>query len=308
MTVPSQVVHVDSPTEQRNPRTTDIDRLPTLGILSVINAEDRRVPEAVGEVLPQLATAVDYAVEALRSGRRVHYVGAGTSGRLAVLDAAELVPTYNVPEDWFVAHHAGGAKALQKAVENAEDDAKAGAAELSAAVDPGDFVLGLTASGRTPYVLGALLAANRKGAHTALVSGNPRAMRPAGVDVLIAVDTGPEVIAGSTRMKAGTAQKTILTAFSTATMIKLGRTYSNLMVDMRATNAKLRGRTLRILREATGASEHDASEALAEADGDLKIALMHLLCGVDARTAANMLEANGGHVRDAVNACATCSA
>jgi N-acetylmuramic acid 6-phosphate etherase len=308
MTVPSQVVHVDSPTEQRNPRTTDIDRLPTLGILSVINAEDRRVPEAVAEVLPQIATAVDYAVEALRNGHRVHYVGAGTSGRLAVLDAAELVPTYNVPDDWFVAHHAGGAQALQKAVENAEDDAKGGAAELSAAVEAGDFVVGLTASGRTPYVLGALLAASRKGARTALVSGNPRAMRPAGVDVLIAVDTGPEVIAGSTRMKAGTAQKTILTAFSTTTMIKLGRTYSNLMVDMRATNAKLRGRTLRILREATGASEQDCAEALALADGDLKIALMHLLCGVDAHTAADMLEASGGHVREAVNACAAFSA
>lgn len=304
MTVPSQVVHVDSPTEQRNPRTTDIDRLPTIGILSVINAEDRRVPEAVGAVLPQLASAVDYAVEALRTGHRVHYVGAGTSGRLAVLDAAELVPTYNVPADWFVAHHAGGAKALQKAVENAEDDAKGGAAELSAAVEPGDFVLGLTASGRTPYVLGALLAASRKGARTALVSGNPRAMRPAGVDVLIAVDTGPEVIAGSTRMKAGSAQKTILTAFSTATMIKLGRTYSNLMVSVRATNAKLRGRTLRILREATGASEHECADALADADGDLKVAMVHLLCGVDANTATAMLAANGGHVRDAVNACA----
>lgn len=303
MAVPSQVVHVDSPTEQRNPRTTDIDRMSTLGVLGMINAEDRRVPEAVAEVLPQLATAVDYAVEALRGGHRVHYVGAGTSGRLAVLDAAELVPTYNIPEDWFVAHHAGGAKALQRAVENAEDDADAGADELRSAVEPGDFVVGLTASGRTPYVLGGLLGANRKGAHTALVSGNPRAKRPAGVDVLIAVDTGPEVIAGSTRMKAGTAQKTILTAFSTATMIKLGRTYSNLMVDMRATNAKLRGRTLRILKEATGATEAECADALAEAGGDLKIALMHLLCGVDAATATAMLAANGGHVRNAVDAC-----
>ncbi len=308
MTVPSQVVHVDSPTEQRNPGTTDIDRMPTLGILTMINSEDRRVPEAVGEVLPEVAVAVDYAVEALRTGHRVHYVGAGTSGRLAVLDAAELVPTYNVPDDWFVAHHAGGTQALQKAVENAEDDAKCGAAELSAAVEPGDFVLGLTASGRTPYVLGALAAASRKGARTGLVSGNARAVRPAGVDVLIAVDTGPEVIAGSTRMKAGTAQKTILTAFSTATMIKLGRTYSNLMVSMRATNAKLRGRTLRILREATGASEQECVNALAEADGDLKIALMRLLCGVDANTATAMLAASGGHVRDAVDACAALTA
>ncbi|NKQ59100.1 N-acetylmuramic acid 6-phosphate etherase [Amycolatopsis sp. K13G38] len=308
MTVPSQVVHVDSPTEQRNPRTTEIDRMPTIGVLRLINSEDRRVPEAVGEVLPQLADAVDLAVEALRSGHRVHYVGAGTSGRLAVLDAAELVPTYNVPPDWFVPHHAGGDKALRDAVENAEDDATGGAAELSAAVEPGDFVLGLTASGRTPYVLGGLAAANRRGARTALVSGNPRAVRPTGVDVLIAVDTGPEVIAGSTRMKAGTAQKTILTAFSTATMIKLGRTYSNLMVSMKATNAKLRGRTLRILREATGAPEQDCVEALSQADGDLKIALMHLLCGVDANTAASMLDASGGHVRDALHACTACTA
>ncbi|HVW44711.1 MAG TPA: N-acetylmuramic acid 6-phosphate etherase [Amycolatopsis sp.] len=308
MTVPNQVVHVDSPTEQRNPRTTEIDRMPTIGILRQINAEDRRVPEAVSEVLPQLAAAVDLAVEALRSGHRVHYVGAGTSGRLAVLDAAELVPTYNVPPDWFVAHHAGGDRALREPVENAEDDAAGGAAEMSATVARGDFVLGLTASGRTPYVLGALSAASLHGARTALVSGNARAMRPAGVDVLIAVDTGAEVIAGSTRMKAGTAQKSILTAFSTATMIKLGRTYSNLMVSMKATNAKLRGRTLRILHEATGASEQECAEALADADGDLKVALMRLLCGVDASTAAVMLDASGGHVRDALDACAAVTA
>ena len=307
MTVPSQVVHVDSPTEQRNPSTTEIDRMPTIGILRQINTEDHRVPEAVSEVLPQLAVAVDLAVEALRAGRRVHYVGAGTSGRLAILDAAELVPTYNVPPDWFVAHHAGGDQALREAVENAEDDAVGGAAEMAASVHPGDFVLGITASGRTPYVLGALGAANRLGCRTALVSGNARAMRPAGVDVLIAVDTGPEVIAGSTRMKAGTAQKTILTAFSTASMIKLGRTYSNLMVSMKATNAKLRGRTLRILREASGASEHDCAEALTEAGGDLKIALMRLLCGVDAGTASTMLAASGGHVRDALDACTACT-
>jgi N-acetylmuramic acid 6-phosphate etherase len=306
--VPTQVAHVDSPTEQRNPRTTEIDRMPTLGILGLINAEDRRVPEAVSEVLPELATAVDLAVEALRAGRRVHYVGAGTSGRLAVLDAAELVPTYNVPPDWFVAHHAGGTQALKEAVENVEDDAKAGAAELSAAVEPGDFVLGLTASGCTPYVLGALGAASRLDARTALVSGNPRALRPPGVDVLIAVDTGPEVIAGSTRMKAGTAQKTVLTAFSTATMIKLGRTYSNLMVSMRATNAKLRGRTLRILHEATGAGKQECAAALAEADGDLKVALVHLLCGVDGATATEMLAASGGHVRKAVTAWAAYTA
>lgn len=301
MTVPRQVVHVDSPTEQRNPRTTDIDLMSTMGILGAINAEDRRVPEAVAAVLPQVARAVDFAVEALRSGNRVHYFGAGTSGRLATLDAAELVPTFNVPSDWFIAHHAGGARALRQAVEDAEDNAKAGAAEVAESVAPGDFVLGLTASGRTPYVLGALAAASRRGARTALVSGNPAAVTPPGVDVLIAVDTGPEAIAGSTRMKAGTAQKIILTAFSTATMIKLGRTYSNLMVSMRATNAKLRGRTIRILREATGMSMADCSDALTEADGDLKVALVHLLSGEDVANAAKALAANDGHVRKALD-------
>ncbi|WET79162.1 N-acetylmuramic acid 6-phosphate etherase [Amycolatopsis sp. QT-25] len=301
MTVPRQVVHVDSPTEQRNPRTTDIDLMSTMGILGAINAEDRRVPEAVAAVLPQVARAVDFAVEALRSGHRVHYFGAGTSGRLATLDAAELVPTFNVPSDWFIAHHAGGARALRQAVEDAEDNAKAGAAEVTESVVPGDFVLGLTASGRTPFVLGALAAASRRGARTALVSGNPAAVPPPGVDVLIAVDTGPEAIAGSTRMKAGTAQKIILTAFSTATMIKLGRTYSNLMVSMRATNAKLRGRTIRILREATGMSMADCSDALTEADGDLKVALVHLLSGEDVANAAKALAANDGHVRKALD-------
>ncbi|MBB5853509.1 N-acetylmuramic acid 6-phosphate etherase [Amycolatopsis umgeniensis] len=301
MTVPRQVVHVDSPTEQRNPRTTDIDLMSTMGILGAINAEDRRVPEAVAAVLPQVARAVDFAVEALRSGHRVHYFGAGTSGRLATLDAAELVPTFNVPSDWFIAHHAGGARALRQAVEDAEDNAKAGAAEVAETVAPGDFVLGLTASGRTPYVLGALAAASRRGARTALVSGNPAAVTPPGVDVLIAVDTGPEAIAGSTRMKAGTAQKIILTAFSTATMIKLGRTYSNLMVSMRATNAKLRGRTIRILREATGMSMADCSDALTEADGDLKVALVHLLSGEDVANAAKALTASDGHVRKALD-------
>ncbi|MBN9746582.1 N-acetylmuramic acid 6-phosphate etherase [Amycolatopsis sp. A1MSW2902] len=301
MSVPCQTVHVDSPTEQRNPRTVDIDLMSTMGILGAINAEDRRVPDAVAAVLPQLARAVDYAVEALRGGGRVHYVGAGTSGRLATLDAAELVPTFNVPGDWFIAHHAGGEKALRQAVENAEDDADAGAAEIAGSVRPGDFVLGLAASGRTPYVLGALAEASRIGAHTGLVSANPRAAQPAGVDVLIAVATGPEAIAGSTRMKAGTAQKLILTAFSSATMIKLGKTYSNLMVSMRATNAKLRGRTIRILQEATGMTMADCSDALTEAGGDLKVALVHLLSGCDVTRSAEALSAAGGHVRKALD-------
>ncbi|EHR63538.1 N-acetylmuramic acid 6-phosphate etherase [Saccharomonospora cyanea] len=302
MTVTPQVVHVESPTERRNPNTTDIDRMSTADILAVINAEDVGVPGAVRKVLPELAKAVDSATDSLRGGHRVHYVGAGTSGRLAVLDAAELVPTYNVPSDWFVAHHAGGQRALQTAVENAEDNAEAGAAELRESVSAGDFVLGLTASGRTPYVIGALQEAKRLGATTALVSCNPEAPEVAGIDVLITVDTGPEAIAGSTRMKAGTAQKLVLTAFSTATMVRLGRTYSNLMVSVRATNAKLRGRTIRILREATGLSEHECSQALAESDGDLKVALVQLLAGVGTARATEALQASDGHVRAALDA------
>ena len=301
MTVPRQAVHVESPTERRNPRTTDLDQLSTLDLLRSINAEDRLVPDAVAAALPALATAVDLAVEALRGGHRVHYVGAGTSGRLATVDAAELAPTFNAPSEWFVVHHAGGDRALLTAVEDAEDKAEAGAAELAASTSPGDFVLGLAASGRTPYVLGALRAARERGARTAFVFSNPHATGLLDIDVLVEVDTGPEVVAGSTRMKAGTAQKLVLTAFSTAVMVKLGRTYSNLMVSMRATNAKLRGRTLRILREATGLSQQECADALDGAQGDLKVALVHLLSGVDPAQAAAVLTATDGHVRKALS-------
>ncbi|KAA2262268.1 N-acetylmuramic acid 6-phosphate etherase [Solihabitans fulvus] len=299
-TRPGLSVRVESPTEARNPRTVDIDRMSTLDVLRSINAEDHTVPDAVAAVLPELAEAADLAVQALSSGGRVHYVGAGTSGRLATMDAAELVPTFNVPPNWFVAHHAGGSQALVRAVEDAEDQAEGGAAEIRKHVARGDLVVGLTASGRTPFVVGALKAAGALGAHTALVSNNPNTPPPVEVDVLIALDTGSEVIAGSTRMKAGTAQKLVLTSFSTAVMIRLGRTYSNLMVSMRATNAKLRGRTLRILREATGLEDQECADALADADDDLKVALVHLLSGVPTARAAEALAGAKGHVRGAL--------
>ncbi|MEU4801156.1 N-acetylmuramic acid 6-phosphate etherase [Actinosynnema sp. NPDC023587] len=297
---PDVAIRVDSPTEARNPRTEDIDRLSTLDVLRLINTEDSRVPDAVAAVLPELARAADLAVGALRAGHRVHYVGAGTSGRLATLDAAELVPTFNAPPDWFVAHHAGGVEALVKAVEDVEDEAAGGAAQIRRHAVAGDLVLGLTASGRTPFVVAALEEARTMGAHTVLVSNNPIAP-PVDVDVLIAVDTGPEAIAGSTRMKAGTSQKLVLTSFSTAVMVRLGRTYSNLMVSMRATNAKLRGRTVRILREATGLGEDECTSALVDANGDLKVALVHLLADVPTARAAEALEAAGGHVRHALS-------
>jgi N-acetylmuramic acid 6-phosphate etherase len=291
---------IDVPTEHSNENTRDIDLLTTLDILRLLNAEDRIVPEAVGRTLPELSRAVDMAVSALRNGGHVHYVGAGTSGRLAVLDVAELIPTFNVPANWFHAHQAGGLEAFQRAVENAEDDARAGAEVVDTHVGAGDFVMGLTASGRTPFVLGALTAAHEAGVGTALVSANPTTVRTAPVDVVIAVDTGPEPITGSTRMKAGTAQKVVLTSFSTAVMIRLGRTYSNLMVSLIATNAKLRARTVAILQEATGASEQTSAQALDAADGDLKVALVHLLTGVEVSSAAASLARTGGHVREAL--------
>lgn len=300
MTVPRQTVHVDSPTERRNPRTADIDRMSTVDILRTINSEDRAVPDAVAAALPLLAQAVDLATEALRAGKRVHYVGAGTSGRIATLDAAELAPTYNTPPDWFQVHHAGGPSAVHRSQEGAEDDDLAAAEEMNRDVRPGDFVLGLTASGRTPYVIGALETAHDIGATTALVSNNPNAARTSQIDLVIVVDTGPEAISGSTRMKAGTAQKLVLTAFSTAVMVKMGRTYSNLMVSMRANNAKLRGRTLRILREATGLGMAECSAALTESHGDLKVALVHLLSGVDTSSARQALTETSGHVRQAL--------
>lgn len=300
MTIPQQAVHVDSPTECRNPRTYGIDTQSTADILAAINSEDQLVPTAVAAALPQLARAVDAATAALRAGGRVHYVGAGTSGRLASADAAELMPTFGVPPDWFVVHHAGGSSALHRAVEGAEDDYESGIRTMSRSVRAGDFAIGLAASGRTPYVLGALAEAHRRGAGTALVSGNPDTPRLVTVDTLITVETGPEVIAGSTRMKAGTAQKLVLTSFSTAVMIKLGRTYSNLMVSMRATNAKLRGRTIRILQEATGMSLAECADALAAANGELKVALVHLLSGADTRDAATVLIRTGGQVRESL--------
>ncbi|XGX78462.1 N-acetylmuramic acid 6-phosphate etherase [Terrabacter sp. BE26] len=292
---------MDAPTEERHPGTTSIDTHTSLDILRALNTEDAKVAGAVGEVLPDLARLVDCAVDSLTVGGAVHYFGAGTSGRLAVLDAAELLPTFNAPEGLFVAHHAGGAQALVHAVENVEDDADLGRSEADA-LRPGDIAVGLTASGRTPFVAAALARARERGAVTALVTANPRAEAAVHADILLAVRTGPEALTGSTRLKAGTAQKLVLNSFSTAVMIRLGHTWSNLMVDVVATNAKLRGRVVRILREATGAGPEEARGALDEADGELKPALLAMLAGVDAATARDAIAANGGSVARALGA------
>ncbi|MFC6566211.1 N-acetylmuramic acid 6-phosphate etherase [Actinoplanes utahensis] len=286
-------------TEQRNPRSASIDRMSTLDLLHLINTEDRLVPEAVADVLPEIAAAVELAVAALSGGHRVHYVGAGTSGRIAVLDAAELIPTFGLEPGQVVAHIAGGAHALTNPSEAAEDDESAGAA-AAADVAAGDVVLGVTASGRTPYVHAALTTARARGARTVLVSANRASPIAACADVHIAPDTGPEVVTGSTRMKAGTAQKLVLNAFSTATMVRLGRTYSNLMTDMLACNAKLRDRQLRILAEAAGADPARCREVLHAAGGDAKIALVSLITDASTETAARALAVTEGHVNRAL--------
>jgi N-acetylmuramic acid 6-phosphate etherase len=290
---------VHAPTEERNPNTVDIDLRDTLDTLLLINDEDARVAGAVRDALPDLARAVDQAVEALRGGHRVHYFGAGTSGRIAVLDAAELIPTYAVDPGLVVAHHAGGTSALQRPTEEVEDDEDAGVADAGD-VRAGDVAVGLTASGRTPYVAGALRAASAKGAYTVLISANPAASLAAEVDVHVGMATGPEVIAGSTRMKAGTAQKLALNAFSTTLMVRYGRSYSNLMVAVLATNAKLRGRVVRILVEATGLDAPTCLQAADAAGGDCRVALVSLLGGVDAGAARAALETSAGAVRRAL--------
>lgn len=292
---------VDSPTEERNERTRALDQVPTRELLELINAEDHLVPGAVATSLPHLVRLVDLAAERVARGGTVHYVGAGTSGRLAVIDAAELLPTFQLHDGVVVAHLAGGDAAISRAAEGAEDDYAAGRAAL-AGVGAEDVVIGLAASGRTPFVAGAIAQAAEQAAVTALVTSNPRAGLLGQVDVPIVVDTGPEALTGSTRLKAGTAQKLILHTFSTALMVRLGRTWSNLMVSVVATNEKLRARTVTILCQATGLSRTDSAAVLSSAGGDLKVGLVMALTDAEPAQARAALERSGGVVRDAVRA------
>lgn len=274
-------------TEQRNPETMNLDQLPTTELVSAIVAADARVAAAVAAVSSAIAAAVELAVTAISAGGRVHYVGAGTSGRLGVLDAVELFPTYHVDDDVVVAHLAGGAPAMMRAVEGAEDDPGLGA-QIVAETGDHDLIVGIAASGRTPYVQGALAAARERGLGTVLISSNPNAPLAELADVAILPDTGPEVVTGSTRMKAATAQKMVLNTFSTATMVRLGKTYSNLMVDVIATNAKLERRLVRIVEMASGVPTEQATDLLARAGGDLRVAVAAAVSGstVDQAAAA----------------------
>ncbi len=287
------------PTELRNDRTLDIDVLPTLALLERLNDEDATVAASVRRALPDLALVVDAADKALHAGGRVHYFGSGTSGRLAFLDAAELGPTFGLPAGVVVAHIAGGAPALTQAAENAEDDGASGAGDASD-VSAADVAIGLTASGSAAYVAGALARARQAGAFTALFTANPRAPAAAHADVVVCADTGPEAVTGSTRLKAGTAEKMLLNAFSTALMVRDGRTYSNLMVRLTPVNAKLRARQVRLLSQASGAAEADSALALLAAGGEVPVALTSLLSGADAATSRRALTEAAGAVRAAV--------
>jgi N-acetylmuramic acid 6-phosphate etherase len=288
-----------SRTEERNWRTIDIDVVSTEEVLRLLNAEDAMVAGAVASALPALAMVVDRVVERLTAGGQVHYFGAGTSGRMGVLDSAEVIPTFGLEPGIFIAHQAGGEQALGTAVEGAEDDEALGVGD-AAALSAADVAVGITASGRTPYVAGALRSARLAGALTVLVSSNPAAPLAALAQHDVLVDTGPEAIAGSTRLKAATAQKMVLNALSTAAMVRLGRTYSNLMAGLSGANAKLRQRQLTILREVSGATDQACGAELARCGGDLRLALLCLLSGLDPEQAAAALAEAGGSVRQAL--------
>lgn len=289
-------------TEEANPETRDIDRLSTIDIIRLISQEDKSVAEAVSRVLDRVAQAVDLIVERLRAGGRMVYIGAGTSGRLGVLDASEIPPTFGISSDLVLGVIAGGSEALRQAVEAAEDDPEQAARDLqSHDVSSGDVVVGISASGNTPYTLGAVDYAKKIGAATVALTCDPDSRMAGVVDVSIAAVVGPEVIAGSSRMKAGTAQKMILNMLSTATMIKLGWVYSNLMSNLKATNEKLRRRAREILSAETGIGEEGAARIFEAAGDDLRIALLMARADLSRDDAQRLLDSHGGSVRGALD-------
>ncbi|MFJ6052394.1 N-acetylmuramic acid 6-phosphate etherase [Streptomyces sp. NPDC092307] len=288
-------------TEAFREELAEIDRLPTLDIARTMNAEDATVPAAVAAQLPHIAAAVDAIAERMARGGRLVYAGAGTAGRMGVLDASECPPTFNTDPADVVGLIAGGPSAMVKAVEGAEDSKELAAEDLTALeIGPHDTVVGISASGRTPYAIGAVEFARTRGALTVGLSCNAGSVLAAAADHGIEVVVGPELLTGSTRLKAGTAQKLVLNLISTITMIRLGKTYGNLMVDMRSTNDKLRARARRIVALATGAPDEEIEAALAATGGEVKNAVLVVLGGVDGPTAAELLAASRGHLRAAL--------
>lgn len=278
-------------TEKKNPRSALIDRLPARGVLKIINAEDRKVPMAVAQRLPQIARAAELYYQTYKDGGRIFYVGAGTSGRLGVLDASELPPTFGVDHKRIRGIIAGGYRTLVRSREGVEDDAGAAMRDLQKEkLAKNDLVVGISASRRTPYVAAALRYAQKKKAKTIFISANPRPVVPIKADVNVSIVVGPEVVAGSTRMKAGTAQKLVLNMISTAAMVKLGKTYGNVMVDLGGTSEKLKERAKKTLMDLTGSSYPHAERLLKESGGHLKTALVMAVKGVSAKEAKVLLK------------------
>ncbi|MEU2051769.1 N-acetylmuramic acid 6-phosphate etherase [Streptomyces bungoensis] len=288
-------------TEAFRPELAGIDRLPTLDIARLMNGEDGAVPAAVAARLPQIAAAVDAVAERMARGGRLVYAGAGTAGRLGVLDASECPPTFNTDPEQVVGLIAGGPEAMVTSVEGAEDSPELARRDLDALkLTPDDTVVGISASGRTPYAVGAVEHARALGALTIGLACNEHSALAAAAEHGIEVVVGPELLTGSTRLKAGTAQKLVLNMLSTITMIRLGKTYGNLMVDVRASNDKLRARSRRIVSLATGAGEEEIEQALTESGGEVKNAILAILAGVDGPTAARLLRQSDGHLRAAL--------
>lgn len=288
-------------TESRNHHSENIDTLSTLDMLKVINNEDKKVPLAVEKVLPEIAQLVDKVAIAFSQGGRLIYCGAGTSGRLGILDASECPPTYGTPHEMVIGLIAGGHKAILQAVENAEDNIQLGEQDLRQLnFNEQDVLVGIAASGRTPYVIGALKYAKSLGATTGAISCNPESPIAQIADIAITPIVGAEVVTGSSRMKAGTAQKLILNMITTAAMIKIGKVFGNLMVDVEATNAKLVERQIRIVMQATECERSIAEEALSQCQRHCKTAILMILAGVDALQAAQMLNQNKGFIRKAL--------
>jgi len=288
-------------TERRNPKSSNLDKKPTAKILRIMNEEDKKVAEAVGQELEAIERAVVAFIDAYKRGGRIFYVGAGTSGRIGILDAAELPPTFGIPPDRVQGIMAGGLEAFFQADESLEDDQEAGQLVVQEKqMDERDLVIGLTASGETPFVLGCVEEAKRRNITTVGITNNPNGAITREVDIPVVVVVGPEVITGSTRLKAGTAQKMVLNMISTAAMVKLGKVYDNLMIDVQANNQKLRRRAETILRELTGADLDRIRTVLAEAGYEVKPAFLMLKADIPYREAKRLLEKHRGFVREAL--------
>lgn len=289
-------------TEQVDAKFHMLDVMSVSELLSAMNESDAEVPRAVSLQLPAIEKAIDGVVDRMMQGGRLIYIGAGTSGRLGVLDAAECGPTFSVSEDQVLALIAGGDSALRLPAEGAEDKPHAGASDLKAQnLTSRDAVVGIAASGRTPYVLGALAYAKEIGALTIGLTCNPNSEISKIVDCPIEIDSGPELLAGSTRLKSGTAQKLVLNMISTITMVRLGKTFGNLMVDLQITNGKLKDRAIRIIEKATGASRTLSEKALSDSGHEVKVAILMLLLDIDAENARERLRASQNRVREALN-------